>query len=455
MLFSELLKPFLEKRPVAVMARACLEHAFASAEIDELFRQTATVQYQHRILFSSLVQLLGAVVTRRYASVNAAYRAESSAVGASLSSVYDKLNHTEPVIAEALVGHTADKLRAVFTHWPSRAQPIAALKLTIIDGNYFGGTDHRLQVLRGHGAAALPGMAVVVQDHATGLLTHLFGEEDGYVNERALVERILTGIGAGEVIVADRNFCVSAFFSGIAARQSYFIVRHHSQSPLQTIGRRRRVGKTDTGIVFEQMVAMVGKQYRMITVELNEPTTDGDMAIHLLTNLSVTQASAVLVAETYRLRWRLEATFLEATQTVQCELNTLGYPKAALLTFALALCACNALRVVVRALELSQLTNDEPQEVSSYYIVNELNVIHEGMDIIATPEVWEPVRVMTSKTFATWLLTLAGQADWRRYRKSPRGPKKPVQKQIGGRRNPHRSTYRLLNLKSALPRPPA
>jgi hypothetical protein len=62
MLFDELLQPFLAQRPVAVMTRACLEYAFASADLDALFERVSTTQYHHRLTFSSLVDLLGAVV---------------------------------------------------------------------------------------------------------------------------------------------------------------------------------------------------------------------------------------------------------------------------------------------------------------------------------------------------------------------------------------------------------
>jgi len=89
----------------------------------------------------------------------------------------------------------------------------------------------------------------------------------------------------------------------------------------------------------------------MVVVVLNQPTTGGDTGIRLLTNSSSRQARGTVVAEVYRLRWRLESIFLEVTRSVPCESNTMGYPPAALLTFSLALCACNALRVVQRALE--------------------------------------------------------------------------------------------------------
>jgi hypothetical protein len=98
------------------MTCACFEHAFASSQIDALFQQTALEQYQHRLLFSSLVELLGSVVTRQHSSVHSAYRSHPEKLTVSLASVYDKLNHTEPTVSEALGRHTAQKLQAVLKH---------------------------------------------------------------------------------------------------------------------------------------------------------------------------------------------------------------------------------------------------------------------------------------------------------------------------------------------------
>jgi hypothetical protein len=168
MLFSQLLQPFLAKKPLAVMTRACFEHAFASEAMDALFQQTAKDQYPRRLLFSSLVEILGDVVTRQHRSLHSAYRSQPSKLAVSLASLYDKLNHTEPAVSETLVQHTAQKLQAVMQSWTAPKQPVAGLSLKILDGNFFAGTDKRLQVTRKHGAAALPGMVVCVQDHASG-----------------------------------------------------------------------------------------------------------------------------------------------------------------------------------------------------------------------------------------------------------------------------------------------
>lgn len=445
MLFEDLLEPFLTHRPVAVMARAVLEHASAADHLDDLFRRIATRQYEHRLTFSSVVALLAAVVTRRYASVHAAYRADPTRVGATLASVYDKLNHTEVGLAQALVSHTATRLRAVLDAWPGPPQPFAGLRLKVLDGNYLAGTDHRLAVLRGHGAAALPGMALVLQDYATGLLTDLIGVEDAYVNERALVASILERVTAAEVIVADRNFCVQRFFTGLTAKQAFFVIRQHGGMAVEAVGAADPVGTTATGAVFDQAVRIGGAVYRQVTVRLAQPTLDGGTEIRLLTNLPADRAGGVAVAEAYRLRWRLESTFLEVTRTVQCELHTLGYPKAALLTFALALCACNALRVVTRALEQVHGSDHPGDEVSSYYVANELIAVFDGMEVVVPASAWAGVRGLGASAFAGWLVRVARRADWSKYRKSRRGPKAVPKRTAAGRKASHRSTYRLLN----------
>jgi len=43
--------------------------------------------------------------------------------------------------------------------------------------------------------------------------------------------------------------------------------------------------------------------------------------------------TAVECAELYRKRWSIETLFYEVTQTLQCEIKTLGYPSAALFAF--------------------------------------------------------------------------------------------------------------------------
>lgn len=452
MIFDSLLEPFLQRRPVAVMTRAVLEHAFASEDLDQLFERVATTQYRHQLTFSSLVALLAAVVTRRYSSVHAAYRADPHALAASITSVYDKLNHTDLALTEALVRHTAERLTPILQAWPTPPQPIPGLQLKIVDGNYLAGTQHRLGVLRGHGAAALPGMAVVVRDHATGLLTDLITDPDAYTNERKLIDRLLERVREGEVWVADRNYSVLGLFAGIAARKAYFVIRQHAQTPVEVDGPLQAAGRSKTGTVWEQPVRVGGLKCRLVVIRLTKPTADGEREIRLLTNLSGKQANAVMLTETYRVRWTLEASFLEVTQSVQCELVTLGYPQAALFCFAIALCGCNALRVVTQALEVAQGAAHPGQSVSSYFVANEFAATFEGLEVVIPATVWASLRLLSSESFAEWLVSVAGRADWRRYRKTSRGPKKRVEATVASRQSPHRSTQRLLEAAKKRPK---
>src|SRR4029434_936744 len=58
---------------------------------------------------------------------------------------------------------------------------------------------------------------------------------------------------------------------------------------------------------------------------------------YILTNLPLRKASAKRVARLYRKRWTLETAFQHLEAYFHSEINTLGYPKAALFGFCLAL----------------------------------------------------------------------------------------------------------------------
>jgi IS4 transposase len=105
---------------------------------------------------------------------------------------------------------------------------------------------------------------------------------------------------------------------------------------------------------------------RRITVKLTEPTRDGDTELHILSNVPTRRASAVQLARLYGQRWSIETAFCEITTTLACEINTLGYPKAALFTFCLALLAYNAVSLIKAALRHAHGRQKVNDEVSGY-----------------------------------------------------------------------------------------
>src|SRR5439155_26547783 len=173
----------------------------------------------------------------------------------------------ERVFSAALRQETPAAQRGVLDHLrPAPADAIAGLRLRTLDGNFLAGTEHRLGGLRGCGAAALPGMSLVVRDGRSGLLTEVIPCEDAYTNERSLAAAVLPLVAADDLWLADRNFCTADYLGGIARRQAFFLVRHHAGTHLHPQGAERYVGKNATGELYEVQVRLCGLSCRCLNV---------------------------------------------------------------------------------------------------------------------------------------------------------------------------------------------
>jgi hypothetical protein len=390
MLFDVILDRFCEQAPFAVMLRAALERLFSAQRLDELFQREAVDQYTRHLSFSALTDLFCEVVLRVRPSVRKAY--QSVELPVSLRAVYDKLAHVETSTAEALVRQLAADAAAVVAHLKGdalRLDAIPGLRLKTVDGCYPAGTDRRLIELRGNGAAALPGMSVVLRDDRTGLLCEALLRQDAYTNERALTEQILAWLAADDLLLGDRNYCTLDLFRGVIWRRAFFLIRHNKSLHLHELSKRERVGRTKTGVVYECRVRLGegadAPVCRCVVVELFEPTRDGDTELVLLSNVPARRAGAKALAELYHRRWRLETTFQELTVLLRCEVNTLAYPKAALFGFALALAAYNVYALLQAAVAAEHGRQKAEEELSLHAVVEEVSSVKRGMEVALQP----------------------------------------------------------------------
>ena len=443
---DEILQRFLDQAPVAVMVRAAIARTVGHSTLDDLFERHADAQYTRELTFSTLTRLMTQVVFCTYPSVNAAYR-HAQDIPVSVASVYNKLNGLETGISQALVAETACSMDQVLAALPGAPtdRAVEGLHLRTLDGNFLAGTDHRLDCLRACGAAALPGMSLVVRDGRTGLLTDLVPCEDAYTNERALHPQVLALVAPDDLWVADRNFCTDDYLGGIAARAAYFLIRHHAGTTLHPLGPESPRRRHRDGTISEQRVRVGSLECRCVIIRLKAPLRDGTTEIRLLTNVPPGRLSARRASELYRTRWRIESAFQELTESLRCEIDTLGYPKAALFGFALAVVSYNVL-VVTRAALASGLGEEVGgvEALSSYHMATQVAAVDEGLSIAVPPSAWDRFVAMTAAEFAGWLDGVARGIDWRPYRKQPRGPKKPVEVKRT-RRGAHRSTARELS----------
>src|SRR5438270_7287079 len=256
MQLGEVFERFIQQAPISVMFRTLLEHALDPTEIDRLFEDNADRQYTREVLFSAIVELMGAVVCGAQPSVRAAYLASLGEIAASLSALYEKLKGLEPGICRAFVRDNAGRLAPLVHQLGAELpQPVPGYRAKILDGNHLAGTEHRPKVTRATRAAALPGQSLVVLDPAAMLALDLVPCEDAHAQERSLIDQVLPGVEPDDLWIADRNFCTTRLILGVHARGGRFLVRQHKTTlyweeatPWATMGR------TATGMVSEQAI---------------------------------------------------------------------------------------------------------------------------------------------------------------------------------------------------------
>src|SRR5215213_5678666 len=99
MLFHDAMERFIQRSPFTVMVRCTLENLLRPQNLDAMFDDTAEQQYTRKILFSSLVDLMGLVVCKIRPSMRAAYLAHEDRIAGTLKSAYAELSHGEPGVA--------------------------------------------------------------------------------------------------------------------------------------------------------------------------------------------------------------------------------------------------------------------------------------------------------------------------------------------------------------------
>jgi len=451
-ILSKVFERFAKGTPVSVMIRGSLEYALPDSFVNEVFETTAVRQYTRDLLFSDVVDVMADVVCQVFPSVNVAYRKQQERFSVSRRALYDKINLVEPRVTRELVIQTAQRLDPVVRRLQKKSNRrplLPGYRVRILDGNHLAATQHRIQELRDIAAGPLPGQTLAVLDPDRRLIVDAFPCEDGHAQERSLLIDVLDSMQPDDVWIGDRNFCTSLFLFQAALNKAYFVIRQHATNVRwEAVGQRRKIGRTETGVVYQQRVELTddwGSRLvaRRITIKLDQPTEDGDTEIHLLTNLP-SRVKATRIADAYRGRWKLEAVFGELAAALNCEISSLGYPPAALFAFGVGLVAYNILSVVRTALAAAH-GEECNEEISAYYIADEIRGMMRGMMVAISNEHWQrQFGNLTACQMANVLMMLAKQVNLKCFRKHRRGPKKPKTRRTRFKRKTHVSTARIL-----------
>lgn len=443
----KVLQRFTESRPLCVMTR-CIMGYVLSSRIDEVFHQCRQRQYEADLKFSVLAAAIGDVTLGFCDNFNQAYEAYHKELQVSSPAFYGKINRVEISTSEGIVDFAAQKSRELLDEIGAGSWCVLkGYKCSTIDGNHLQKTEKRIGELRGLCAAALPGTVVAKFNLHNQLFERAYLLADAHAQESSVLDRVIDDLEDKELLIADRHFCIVRFMLKVAERRCCFLIRQHGRLKNGLLGKRKQIGRIEAGMVYEQaMQITVGEQtltIRRITLELDKPTRDGDLQIHILSNVPSEDATACELAELYHQRWEIENAFYVLTMTLTCEIKSVGNPQAALFLFCMALLAYNCRQVLLAV--LWKVYDQADVEALSHYKV--AKAIAKPMDglVAAIPESdWNDLVPRTAKDCAAFLFKVAKHVSIRTYRKSVRGPKKPAPVRKRCKSGSHVSTHRLL-----------
>ena len=131
----------------------------------------------------------------------------------------------------------------------------------------------------------------------------------------------------------------------------------------------------------------------------------------------------------------VETAFQEWGTTLEGEIETLSYPKAALFAFCLALVSDNMLSVVKAALRAAHGEAVVQQTLSSYDLADEIASTRRGLEIAIPDETGGVVAELPVVEFAGLLKEWAGHARLAAYKKPPVAPRSPAHPAKGAARS--------------------
>jgi hypothetical protein len=450
MLVNDILARYQQKEPVPLMTWALLEYSLTPEFLNDLFDRTVLKQYTRKLLFSDIVSLMSTVVTGVHSSVHDAFQRQWKQHGISFQAFYDKLNGLEPTLCETLVHESAQRLNDVTEALGAlEAPPVPGYRTLILDGNALAATEHRLKPLREIGSAPLPGKSLVILDAQRKSAVEMIACEDGHAQERSLSDELLKRVRPGDLYIADRNFCTAKLLCGIEERGASVLIREHKSLPWTALEPLTACGVTENGVFWEQTVRVDFEDgncttMRRIVVQLPKKTRDGDSEIAILTTLPKEIADTQRVADLYRTRWTIETLFQVLTTTLRCEVSTLGYPRAALFAFAVALVAANIIATLRAAIRSVHGAAAEAM-LSTFYLVGDIQGGYRSLLTGFAAEIVAEHARMTRAELVTFLQTCARHVDLARYRKAPKRARSTSTKRPPAATDqPHVSTARIL-----------
>lgn len=440
--------------PLTTLVRGVVEWVFPAQSWTELHVQCAPQCRTRKLGIDAVCSLLVQVVAGSRRSVFAAFQAdqaeEAPTITSSSQALYGKLGRMPPDFSCALVRASAQRLAPLLKEAGRKGLPgWKGYRVRMVDGTQPNGSEHRLEVLRRLRAAGLPCRLVALFDPALEMWVDATANEDAYASEQRMVEPLFEQACDKDVFVADRHYSICRLFLCLHDRSAKFVIREHlPQLILQELGKARRIGRVETGVVWEQPVEVTdGKtgrrlKLRRVILKLDEPTEKGESEIRLLTNFPA-RVNAPKIARLYRQRWTIERHFDLIKNQLHGQVESLGQPRASIFALCMSMVAANALAVVKESLR-STHGEDEVEKLSGYYLADEIAGNYRAVNALLTQPELDALTTHSVKRFWSWCQSVSRKIRLQAFYRHRRGPKRPRPKRKSGKHRHHYSTHRLL-----------
>ena len=444
---KETLDRFIDERPLAVMTRAIAEQILDS-RLDVVFESCRQRQYDDIAKFSVVALSMVEIALGFVANRNQAYDKFAADLKVCKRAYYSKVDRTETSVSEGIVRYSAEHAVELLDALKVKPQAVlTGFSCYVYDGNHLQKTEHRLAVTRGISAAPLPGTIVGRYDLQTKLFERSYLLEDAHAQESSVLDRVLEDLKRNDVGIFDRHYCIVKFMWDVHKKRSYFVIRQHGRLQGELRGKRKYIGRTKSGKVYEQTLVLEHEGNRLalrrVTIHLDTPTEDGDTELHILTNLPKSKVNACRLADVYHLRWDIERKYYVLTTTLTCELKGNCMPRCALFQFCMAQVAFNCRQVALATLA-AEHGAEAVEQMSQYKMACEIAKATDGFFVAVNDQEWRRLVPRTPKGLAPFLRHVAKHVEPEKYRKSVRGAKKPPTPRTRYKSNAHVSTARLL-----------
>jgi len=406
---GQIFQKFANQSPLTVMVRVMLENIFPTSQFDQIFPKEEAEKLQFReSLFSSIVDLMS-LVGQDQPATHTICQTTRNDLKTTLNSFYRKVKRIETNVLAEWVRQTAGHLGPV-VHKMGRILPyslsgysvrsVAGLDLSEAN-KYFKETPYTKY-------KTLPCQSSVVLDPNLMLAVDVlfYGNNKDNAHEDHFFAPLLDRVQPQDIWIAPPIFNFLSFVTDIEQCQAFFVVRqNNSKLPWLPAGHRKMKGQVALGPVYEQKVHLVNGHgnrllARRITIELEDRSPDGQLDLHILTNLPK-RFQCQKLADFYYRQWMMGLTFQNLAAKLQSEVEAAGYRNASFFAYCLALIAYNLLSAIKAALCAVRSEDNSREDISWSNQANEIGATWRGMMIALPSQNWS----YTFANFTTRQLT--------------------------------------------------